>query len=62
MHTIKQVYKKANRYWQHEDTGYVAIATWKPSSRWYQITKKQYEDYLSAQQTSEPIDSESEPK
>src|SRR3990172_10377955 len=47
---LKQTYKRANRYWQHEETGYICVSTWKPSNRWYQINKKQYEDYLSAQQ------------
>ncbi len=55
MHKIKNVYKRINRYWQHEETGNVAIATWKPSSHWYQINKKQYQDYLNVQQSAQSV-------
>ena len=34
---------RKDRHWQHEDTGAVCISWYKPSKRWYSITKDQYE-------------------
>jgi len=56
MHKIKEAIKKAERHWQHDETGYVCIATFKPSNRWYQINKKQYEEYLAAQKRNHEKD------
>jgi len=45
----KRKQNQKDRHWQHEDTGMVCISWYKPSKRYYAITKKQYDEYLAFQ-------------
>ena len=50
---------RADKHWQHEDTGRVCVSWYKPSARWYAISKRAYYKIVAAMGNHEPVDADS---